>query len=162
VGDEPAQPDTTSDLVEVGRVGRPHGIDGAFVVERGSDDDARYAVGSTLFVDGSPAEIVLFRRVGGGRRAIRLDRKVDRGQVLAVPRTALPPPEPDAYYVFQLVGLAIDLDGRIVGRVREVLPGTANDNLELEDGRLVPLVEDAIRKVDLDAGRILLNPGFID
>ena len=26
-------------LVPVGRVGRPHGLDGAFVVERASDDD---------------------------------------------------------------------------------------------------------------------------
>lgn len=158
----PAQPETAADLVEVGRVGRPHGIDGAFVVERGSDEDARYAVGSILYVDGVPAAVELFRRVGGGRRAIRLDRAVARGQVLAVPRAALPPPEPDAYYVFQLVGLDVELGGVVVGRVLDVLPGPANDNLELEDGRLVPLVEAAISKVDLEAGRIVLNSGFID
>ena len=52
--------------------------------------------------------------------------------------------------------------GRVVGRVRDVLPGAANDNLELEDGTLVPLVEDAVIKVDLERGRIHLNPGFID
>jgi 16S rRNA processing protein RimM len=149
------------DFVEVGRVGRPHGLDGAFVVERGSDDDRRFAVGSTLYVDGMPAEVVLFRRVGGGRRAIALDRPVERGQVLAVRRSELPPPEPDGFYVFELVGLSVELEGRAIGRVRDVLPGAANDNLELTDGTLVPLVEDAIAKVDLDAGRILLNPGFI-
>jgi len=38
--------------VQVGRVGRPHGLDGAFVVERGSEDESRYAVGSVLYVDG--------------------------------------------------------------------------------------------------------------
>lgn len=144
-------------------MGRPHGLDGAFVVERGSDDDRRFTVGATILVDGEPARIELHRRVGGGRRAIRLDRPVERGQTLAVPCGELPPPEPGAYYVFQLVGLEVDEQGgRKVGRVRDVLPGAANDNLELDDGTLVPLVEDAIAEVDLERGRILLNPGFID
>ena len=34
-----------------------------------------------------------------------------------------------------------------------VHPGVANDNLELSDGTLVPLVEDAIREIDVKAGR---------
>jgi ribosomal 30S subunit maturation factor RimM len=46
--------------------------------------------------------------------------------------------------------------------VKDVLPGSANDNLELEDGTLVPMIEDAISSVDPEAGIILLNPGFID
>ena len=53
--------------MQVGRVGRPHGLDGAFVVERGSDDESRYAVGAVLHVDGVPATITLSRRVGRGR-----------------------------------------------------------------------------------------------
>jgi 16S rRNA processing protein RimM len=144
----------------VGRVGKPHGLDGAFVVERGSDDERRFAVGARLLVEGDEAVVVLRRRVGGRRLAIKLDRPVERGQVLAVRRSDLPPPEPGAYYVFQLVGLDVEEEGRIVGRVRDVLPGAANDNLELEDGTLVPLVEDAVVKVDLEQGRIHLNPGF--
>jgi 16S rRNA processing protein RimM len=144
----------------VGRVGRPHGLDGAFVVERASDDEHRFAVGARLLVDDQPAEVILRRRVGGGRLAVKLDRPVERGQTLAVPRAELPPPQPGAYYIFQLVGLPVVEEGRVVGRVRDVLPGAANDNLELEDGTLVPLVEDAIAKVDLEQGRILLNPGF--
>lgn len=146
----------------MGRVGRPHGLDGAFVVERASDDERRFAVGARLLVDGEPAEVVLRRRVGGGRTAIRLDRAVTRGQTLAVARAELPPPAPDSYYIFQLVGLEVEERGRVVGRVREVLPGAANDNLELDTGALVPLVEVAVAKVDLERGRIVLNPGFID
>jgi len=154
-----ADPD---DLVEVGRVGRPHGLDGAFVVERPSDAPDRFAVGATICVAGDQAKIVLARRVGSGRLAIKLDVPVERGDVLAVRRGDLPLPEPDHYYVFQLVGLeAVESGGASLGRVRDVFPGTANDNLELEDGRLVPLIEDAIETVDLDAGRIVLNPGFI-
>jgi 16S rRNA processing protein RimM len=146
----------------VGRVGRPHGLDGAFVVERASDDPTRFAVGATLWAGDAPAKILLSRRVGGGRLAIKLDRAVERGVVLALPRADLPEPDIDHYYVFQLIGLeAVETDGRSRGRVRDVLLGTANDNLELEDGTLVPMIEDAIQAVDLAAGRVLLNPGFI-
>ena len=148
--------------VPVGRVGRPHGLDGAFVVEGASGDESRYAVGATLDVDGEPATVVLSRRVGGGRRAIKLDRTVERGPELTIPRDALPPPGEGEYYTFQLIGLPVEEEGgRRLGTVRDVLPGAANDNLELDDGTLVPMIEDAIADIDLEQGRILLNPGFI-
>jgi len=149
-------------LVPVGRVGRPHGLDGAFVVERASDDERRWEVGATVLVDGAPATIELSRRVGGGRRAIRLDRRVERGAELAVHVSELPLPEADSYYTFQLVGLAVvDEEGRELGVVVEVHPGVANDNLELADGTLVPLIDDAVRTVDLAAGRIVVVRGFL-
>lgn len=151
-----------SDRVAVGRVGRPHGLDGAFVVEGASGDETRYAVGATLHVGGEPAAVVLSRRVGGGKRAIKLDRPVERGQELTIPREALPPPEEGEYYTFQLIGLPVEEEGGPrLGTVRDVLPGAANDNLELDDGTLVPMIEDAIADIDLERGRILLNPGFI-
>ena len=79
-------------------------MDGAFVVEDGSDDPRRFEVGGTLLVNGEPATILLSRRVGKGRRAIALDRPVDRGAELAVPRSELPPLQLGSYYVADLVG----------------------------------------------------------
>jgi 16S rRNA processing protein RimM len=149
-------------LVPIGRVGRPHGLDGAFVVERASDDERRWRVGATLLAGGVPATITLTRRVGGSRRAIRLDRDVPRGTELTLDATELPPPDADSFYVFQLVGLeAVDEEGAPLGLVVEVHPGAANDNVELEDGTLVPLVEDAIRDVDLAGGRLVVARGFL-
>ena len=146
----------------IGRVGRPHGLDGAFVVEHASEDDRRWEVGVSLLVDGRPATIELSRRVGGRRRAIRLDRPVDRGAELAVDVSQLPSPAPDSFYTFQLVGLlVVDEDDETLGRVAAVLSGAANDNLELEDGLLVPLIEDAVRGVDLDGGRIVVDGDFL-
>ena len=49
-----------------------------------------------------------------------------------------------------------------VGVVRDVLPGPANDVLELDTGVLLPLVEECVREVDIDGRRVHLNPGFID
>ena len=74
----------------------------------------------------------------------------------------LPTPGPDSYYAFQLVGLAVvDESGRELGHVVDVHPGVANDNLELGDGMLVPLIDDAVRAVDLEAGRIVVERGFL-
>ena len=155
--------DQTREFVVIGRVGRPHGVDGAFVVEDASEDPSRFEVGAELLVAGEPAAIVLSRQVGGRKRAIRLSRQADRGAELTVPRGDLPPLEGGSYYVSDLVGMeVIDEHGVRGGYVRDVLPGPANDALELETGLLLPLVEDCVREVDLARRRILLNPGFTD
>jgi ribosomal 30S subunit maturation factor RimM/diadenosine tetraphosphatase ApaH/serine/threonine PP2A family protein phosphatase len=124
--------------VQVGRVGRPHGLDGSFVVENSSEDPRRFAVDATLWVDGVEARVVAKKRARG-RPVIALDRDVPRGTALEVPATDLPVPEEDAYYVFQLVGLSVEEEGgRPLGRVRHVEPGVANDVLELDSGLALP------------------------
>ena len=144
-------------------MGRPHGLAGAFVVERASDAPERFAVGSSLLAGGEPATVVESKRAGG-RTVIRLDRRVDRGTSLEVPREELPQPAaPDTYYVFELVGLTVEQEGgRALGTVSEVLERPANDVLELDSGVLLPLVEDCVLEVDLERGRIVVAPGFAD
>ncbi len=151
-----------AERIVVGRVGRPHGRDGAFVVEDASDDPARFAVGASLVAGGETVRVEESKRAGG-RIVIRLDRRVPRGAALEVPRDTLPLPEPGSYYVFELVGLEVEEEGgRRLGRVREVAPGVANDVLELDSGVDLPLVEACVRSVDLEAGTILVASGFAD
>jgi ribosomal 30S subunit maturation factor RimM len=45
--------------------------------------------------------------------------------------------------------------------VEDVTPGVANDVLEVEGGIALPLVEECVRAVDLEEGRILIAPGFV-
>jgi len=147
-------------FVRVGRVGRPHGLDGSFVVEDASDDPARFAVGAELWVAGEQARVVGSKRARG-MPVIRLDRAVARGAELAVPEADLPPPAEGAYYVFQLLGLEVEVDGgRVLGRVADVAPGVANDVLELDSGLALPMHEDCISDVDLAAGKIVVARGF--
>jgi 16S rRNA processing protein RimM len=149
-----------TDLVPIGRVGRPHGRDGAFVVEDASEAPERLVVGAQLLVDGEPARIVESKQAGG-RRVVRLDRDAPRGARLDVPRAKLPALGPDAYYVFELQGLeVVEEGGERLGRVRDVVPYPANDVLELDSGLDLPLVEACVRAIDLDAGRILIARGF--
>ncbi|HZT53160.1 MAG TPA: PRC-barrel domain-containing protein [Gaiellaceae bacterium] len=153
-----------SELVSVGRVGKPHGLDGAFVVEGASTREEVFEPGTTLFAGGEPVTILERRRGSGGRPVLRLDRPVERGAELAVPRATLPPLDGrDEFYVFQLVGLRVEQeDGRLLGHVRDVLEYPANDVLELDSGASLPLVEACVRDVDLAAGRIVVAAGFAD
>jgi 16S rRNA processing protein RimM len=152
----------TEHLVAIGRVGRPHGLDGSFLVDHPSDDPRRWAVGSRVVVAGVPAEVVLSRRVGKGRVAVKVDRAVSRGAEICVRAVDLPPAEPDAWYAFQLVGLRVeDADGKPLGEVVDVYPGVANDNIELSDGTLVPLIDDAVISVDTTEGRVVVRTGFL-
>jgi 16S rRNA processing protein RimM len=149
-----------TDLVPIGRVGRPHGREGAFVVEEASEAPERLAAGAELLVDGEPARVVESKQAGG-RPVVRLDRDAPRGARLEVPRATLPTLGPDTYYVFELRGLdVVEEGGERLGRVCDVVPYPANDVLELDSGLDLPLVEACVRAIDLDAGRILVARGF--
>lgn len=146
--------------VTIGKVGRPHGIDGAFFVEQPSDDARWWKTGARFFAGGTPVEVVAHRR-SSGRPVVKVEPAVARGTLLEVDRADLPPTEDDEYYAFELVGLVVaEEGGRELGRVRDVLPGVANDVLELDGGVLLPMVEDCVLDVDLAAGRIRVAPGF--
>jgi 16S rRNA processing protein RimM len=157
---ETPQPETP--FVTVGRVGRPHGLNGAFVVEDASSDPERFAQGACVYADGAPATVVESKRAGG-RPVVKLDRELPRGTVLEVPKASLPSAEEGSFYAFELVGLAVEEEGgRALGNVQDVTTGVANDVLELDSGIALPLVEDCIRSVDREQGVILVSPGFAD
>jgi 16S rRNA processing protein RimM len=148
--------------VTVGRVGRPHGLAGAFVVEDASEDPERFRPGAQVYL-AREAALVAEAKQAGGRLVVRLDREAPRGASLEVPAAELPPTQGDSFYVFQLVGLTVEEEGgRALGRVQDVAPGMANDVLELDSGIALPLVQDCVRSVDVERGRIVVAPGFAD
>jgi len=151
-----------TDRVRIGRVGRPHGLDGAFVVEDASTDERWWQPGSKLLAGGEQSQVVAGRRASG-RPVIRLDRRVERGTVLEVERAWLPPTDEGEYYAFELVGLSVaEENGPELGTVKVVSPGVANDVLELDSGVLLPMVEDCVLLIDLEARRIVVAPGYAD
>jgi 16S rRNA processing protein RimM len=146
--------------VTIGRVGRPHGIDGAFFVEQPSDDPRWWKTGARFLAGGTPVEVVV-HRTSSGRPVIKVDPPVERGALLEVERAELPPTVDDEYYAFELVGLQVlEETGRPLGTVKTVIPGVANDVLELDSDLLLPMVEDCVRRVDIEGGRIEVAEGF--
>jgi 16S rRNA processing protein RimM len=150
------------DRVTVGRVGKSHGLDGSFVVEDASESPERFRVGADLYVGGEAKAVkVLDSKQAKGRPVIRLDRRVERGAALEVPREALEEPGEDEFYVFQLIGLRVEEEGgRPLGTVTDVAPGVANDVLELDTALRLPMVEDCVLEVDLGGGKIVVASGF--
>ncbi len=51
--------------------------------------------------------------------------------------------------------------GGLSARSWASIPAIANDNLELDDGTLLPLIDDAIVDVDVSGGRVVVVRGFI-
>lgn len=130
------------------------------MVEHPSETPERFEPGAELRAAGYTVRVEERKR-SGGRLVVRLDRTVPRGTELQIARSTLPEPEPDSYYVFQLVGLEVEEEGGArLGLVTDVVPAPANDVLELDSGLLLPLVEACVREVDLERRRIVIARGF--
>ena len=136
-----------------GRVGKPHGLDGSFYVER-----PRHALpeGAELTVGGSTHRII--RRAGTDERPlIRLAEVEDpgalRGELLLVEDEL----GDDEWLASDLVGCRVPG----LGTVKQVVDAPSCSVLELDDGTLVPFVSDAIERVDLDAGEIHVRAEFL-
>jgi 16S rRNA processing protein RimM len=147
-------------LVPVGRVGRPHGLDGSFYVDGVA---GQIVEGSVLSVAGKEARVV--RRAGtDARPLVRLEGVDDRnaaaalsGEPLLVPQ-ADSPLEEGEWLASDLVGLRIEG----LGTVTRVVAGPSCDLLEVgEGGELVPFVSDAIERVDVEAGVIVVHRAFL-
>ncbi|HEU0024709.1 MAG TPA: hypothetical protein VFQ12_08770 [Thermoleophilaceae bacterium] len=137
-----------------GRVGKPHGLDGRFYVE-----GARHALpeGLTVFVQ-SDAHTIERRAGTDDRPLIRLagvsDPRPLGGELLLV-EDELGEGE---WLASDLVGCRVpELDG-VVARI---LDEPSCSVLELEDGTLIPLISDAVARVDLESREIHVNRDFL-
>ncbi len=153
-----------------GRVGRPHGLDGTFhvtgarahLLELGNPVRIGEAEAEIERLAGTADRPLVRLSTAGTREAV----EVLRGSELLVPKAIAPPLEEDEWYASDLEGLRV-VDGPAeVGTVTKLLPLPSCEVLEVTrpDGRelLVPLVRDAVRSVDLDAGTVDVDLEFLD
>jgi 16S rRNA processing protein RimM len=80
-----------------------------------------------------------------------------RGGLLLIPKSDLPPLEPDAYYEGQLLGLQVVTEsGKDLGQVEQVHFYPANDVYETSVA-MIPAVESVIVQIDVSGGRIVVR-----
>jgi 16S rRNA processing protein RimM len=84
-----------------------------------------------------------------------------RGADLLVDRAAAPPLGDDEYWAEDLEGCVVVAGDRRLGTVRRMLPLPSCEVLELDTEVLVPLVRDAVRSIDVAAGRIEVDAAFL-
>ena len=146
-----------TDLLEVGRITKPHGIKGEVIVRLISDRAERVAPGFVLQSDRGPLTvessrphqrdwIVAFEGVPDRNSAETM-----RGLVLR----AEPLDDPDVLWVHHLVGSrVVEKDGTDRGVVTAVEANPASDLLVLDSGALVPLTF----VVSTEPGRVVIDP----
>jgi len=169
-------------LLVVGRVGRPQGVRGEVTVEVRTDDPAgRFADGARLLTEptGRGPLVVASSRDQNGRLVVLFEGVEDRNGAEALRDTlvlvdgaSLPPTDdPDEFHDFQLVGLVAELpDGSRLGVVAEVLHLPHGDVLAVRRDLpgvaevLVPFVHAMVPVVDLEGGRVVIDPpdGLLD
>jgi 16S rRNA processing protein RimM len=158
------------DWLAAGVVGRPHGLDGSFHVTAARA--ALLPLGATVRVGDRHAGIV--RRAGTDDRPILRLAGVEtrdaadalRGAELLVPRSAAPTLEEDEWWAEDLVGCRVVDGERELGFVARLVPLPSCEALEVtgagdEEPFLVPLVRDAVRRVDVEAKVIDVDVAFL-
>lgn len=157
--------DGPAGYLEIGRLGRPHGLRGELMVTLTSDRAERRVAGGEWWVAGHPVRVESVRD-HQGRHRVKLAGVDDRDAAAAltgVPVYAAPldAVDDDVVWVHEVVGAeVVDVAGRRLGRVEAVQANPAHDLLVLDGGGLVPMVF----VVAQEAGRVVVDPpeGLLD
>jgi len=166
----PAAVGNASPDLKVGRVGRPHGLDGSFYVTRPLP--RLLAVGASVTVAGRASQIV--RRAGTDERPIvRLEGVHDRagaealrGVELTVAAEHAPALGEGEWWAHELEGCEVIAGGRRLGSVVRVIALPSCEALEVLEAHgaeplLVPMVKDAVRRIEADERRIEVDADFL-
>ena len=158
-----------ADWLPAGRIGRPHGLDGSFHVTR--PRASLLVLGGRVRVGDEESEIV--RRAGTDARPIvrvaafgrREAVEAARGAELLCPRAEARALGEDEWWAEDLEGCRVVDAGRPVGVVRRLVGLPSCEVLEVERADaadlLVPMVRDAIRRVDVAGGVIDVDVAFL-
>lgn len=146
-----------ADLLEVGRIAKPHGLRGEVIVSLSTDRTERLDPGSVLETDRGPLTVVRAAphqhrwRVQFEGFGSREEVEPLHGLVLR----ATPIDDPDVWFVHDLVGCEVLLaDGSPVGRCTAIVENPAYDMVEVDGAALVPMPF----VVDVDDGVITIDP----
>lgn len=131
-----------AELLEVGRIGRAHGLRGDVIVHLSTDRTERVAIGTELTTDAGPL-VVASSRPHGGHHLVRFEGVSGRDAAEALQGTVLRAPpidDPDVLWAHELIGCVVfDAEGVERGRVEALQHNPASDLLVLDSGALVPL-----------------------
>jgi 16S rRNA processing protein RimM len=157
--------------LNVGRIGRAHGILGEATIEVRTDlAEERFAIGAKVQTDSHGDLTVVSARVHNGILLLGFDGIPDRNaiekfrDVLLYSEVDIDEPglDEDDYHVLQLVGCqAYLVDGDLLGEVSEVLnlPGQDVLSIKTDSGEiLIPFVRQLVPVVDIKAKRMTVIP----
>ncbi|HEX9713976.1 MAG TPA: ribosome maturation factor RimM [Actinomycetota bacterium] len=157
-----------ADRLVVGRIVKAHGIGGEVAVDVISEAPGRFAPGATL-LEGNRTLTVEAARPHQGRLLVKFAEIPDRtaaeglrGVPLTIPAEAAEPLPEGTWYPHQLEGLqVVDPNGVELGRWVRAEEMPAHDVWVIHAGDhevMVPAVQALVREVDIEGGRIVIDP----
>lgn len=162
--------------LNVGRIGRAHGILGEATIEVRTDEpESRFAVGTTLETDNKELTklTVSSARVHNGILLLGFKGISDRNAIEKLRNSLLyaevdinePGLDEDDYHVQQLLGLRAELeDGTEFGVITDVLNLPAQDCLSIKTKNgevLIPFVRQLVPIVDIAGKRVVVIPPVV-
>jgi 16S rRNA processing protein RimM len=161
--------------LNVGRIGKAHGILGEATIEVRTDEaEDRFAIGAVLETENHGNLTVVSARVHNGILLLGFEGIDSRNAIEALRNELLysevdidaPGIDEDDYHVLQLIGCkAYLVDGDEFGEIAEVLNLPGQDVLVIKnkDGEtLIPFVRQLVPVVDIAAKRLTVIPPEID
>jgi 16S rRNA processing protein RimM len=168
------------DLVVIGEITRPHGLDGELRVMPTTDRPERFEQLAECVLWDAARDKRETRRITRARRhgarvlvslegidSVEGARSIV-GYLLAIPVSEALPLAPGQFYPWQLRGARVTTeDGQEVGRVVRIENAGAQDLWVVRDGgreHLIPAVPEIVLDVDIAAGRVVIRPpdGLLD
>ncbi len=157
--------------LEVGRLRRSHGVNGEIILEVFSEKLSHFKPGKIIFIGQShqpmtiasvrPHDSMLLVKFDG------IDTPEDlasyRNQLVYIPVSQLPSLPKGEHYFYQLIGLeVVDQHGEFLGILTEIIQTgsapvyvvTSTDGHEL----LFPAIPDVVKKIDIEARKIIIQP----
>jgi len=160
---------TAPEYVTIGKIMAPWGFEGKMKVAVLTDFPERFAPLAELYVNRQPVTVTDAQQ-HKGRVVIKLreinsvaEVKKLQGQTIEIHRRQLMPLPEGQYYLFQIIGLTVATTaGRTLGVITGIQTAGGNDiyiiSGEDEEEILIPAVEDVIKSIDLDEGRMIIEP----
>lgn len=168
-------------MINIGEITGAHGVKGQIKVASLTDfDDIRFAVGAKVYVEKLKTDMTVVQSsVHKGLRLLQLDGINDRDVAASLLHTYLQIDKKDLrelpkgeYYQFQLLGLEVYENDKLLGTVSSVRQTGANDvyyidtiNNEGQKGQiLLPAIKSVVLSVDLENKKmqVKLPKGLLD
>lgn len=166
------------DFMELGRVGRPHGVRGELRLTLFNKESDALRTAKHLYLVSESGQLALGIETVRGKGAepiVALEGVIGRdaaeslrGARVFVARSELPALEEGEYYLVDTLGLTVRCGDEVLGQVESVRPDPTVDTLviRLQDGRIAqqPLLDAFVARVDVSKGVIELTTrdGLID
>jgi 16S rRNA processing protein RimM len=158
--------------VTIGQISRVRGVKGEIVVFPLTDDLGRFLkLQKVLISKGKETQKFLIERARRfqGKVLLKLQGvespeeakklvggfiEIDKEQLVKLPE--------GRYFIFDLIGLeVVTTKGERIGRVKEVIPLSANDIFLVEGDKReydIPAIKDVVKKIDLETKEMIIEP----